>query len=385
MYIPCGASIILLSLTLQIQIGLTGGFSTSERASRSVASVEQLDGTGITSLLVLPPHPPAESEENNNAVPRVLVGTKRGVLKELRIDRLDGRTGGWTARDISDASGVALNPYPIYSMLELGGRVLAGGGDRHVTVWNETSPGLWSVSQRLGPHTGWVKDLAAVTTPGGDAMLCSIGCNCVEVWSNEEGIYEHVTKLQVDSSVEAGCTLSSDLLCLEACTTNERSYLLAGGVDGRIHCWSLEGRKFRKQWAVPCHDGRVNDLVLVEEMNLLMTVGNDGFVKCHEMESNLRPVPGVASSLHMDSRISCISVIREVEGVRGVVVGTASGSAVRFNIARDSCGGLVISNMNSEVVQVREPLSKQVTVHTLSPFDGAVFVGHSNGLSLWSI
>ncbi|EJK45075.1 hypothetical protein THAOC_36329, partial [Thalassiosira oceanica] len=99
----------------------------------------------------VPPHPPVAESEENDAVPRVLVGTKRGVLKELRIDRLDGRTGGWTARDISDASGVALKPYPIYSMLELGGRVLAGGGDRHVTVWNETSPGLWSVSQRLGP------------------------------------------------------------------------------------------------------------------------------------------------------------------------------------------------------------------------------------------
>ncbi|EJK65937.1 hypothetical protein THAOC_13163, partial [Thalassiosira oceanica] len=127
MYIPCGAFIILLSLTLQIQIGLAGGFSTGERASRSVASEEPLDGTGITSLLVLPPHPPVAESEENDAVPRVLVGTKRGVLKELRIDRLDGRTGGWTARDLSDASGVALKPYPIYSMLELGGRVLAAG------------------------------------------------------------------------------------------------------------------------------------------------------------------------------------------------------------------------------------------------------------------
>ena len=348
--------------------------------------MEPLDGTGITSLLVLPPRPRAAEGEENEAAPRILAGTKRGVLKELRVGRLDGRWGtdGWTVRDLEDASGVALKPYPIFSLLELSGLVLAGGGDRYVTVWNETSPGQWGITQRLGPHTGWVK-AAAVSTPGGEAMLCSIGCNCVEVWSYEDGRFEHVAKLQVDSSVESGCTLSSDLLCLEACTTNERSYLLAGGVDGRIHCWSLEGRDFCKQWAVPCHDGRVNDLVLLEKMNLLLTVGNDGFVKCHEMESNLRPVPGMETSLHIDSRVSCISVIRDAREEGDVVVGTAGGSAVRFNISRDSCGGVEVSNENSEIVQVREPQSKQVIVHALSSFDEAVFVGHSNGLSLWSI
>ena len=387
MHLQCRltATLLFLSSIPHIQIP-AGGFSTSERSP--ARSVVALDGIGITSLLVLPPPPDAESEENG-AAPRVLVGTKRGALKELRIDRPPNRKrsiDGWTARDIVDTSAVALKPYPIYSMLELGGRVLTGGGDRYVTVWNETSPGRLSISQRLGPHTGWVKDLAAVATPGGDKMLCSIGCNCVEVWSNEAGRFEHVTKLQVDSSVESGCTLSSDLLCLEACTANGMSYLLAGGVDGRIHCWSLDGREFRKEWAASCHDDRVNDLVLLEEMNLLVTVGNDGFVKCHEMESSLRrPFHGLASSYHIDSRISCISVIREVKGEVYIVVGTAGGSAVRFKIARDSRGGVEISNENSEIVLVREPPSKQVTVHALSAFGEAVFVGHSNGLSLWSI
>eukprot|EP00551_Chaetoceros_affinis_P007780 CAMPEP_0203670362 /NCGR_PEP_ID=MMETSP0090-20130426/6452_1 /ASSEMBLY_ACC=CAM_ASM_001088 /TAXON_ID=426623 /ORGANISM="Chaetoceros affinis, Strain CCMP159" /LENGTH=262 /DNA_ID=CAMNT_0050535195 /DNA_START=169 /DNA_END=954 /DNA_ORIENTATION=+ len=136
----------------------------------------------------------------------------------------------------SEQQTIVLKPYPIYSMdsisccsLQNGNRnnnqiILCGGGDRFVTIWEEVDEELvemnnggkqsccekktknyhndfendeqqynrnnpqcsstsnkknWSINSRLGPHTGWVKDVIYDHT---NDLIYSIGCNCIEIW-----------------------------------------------------------------------------------------------------------------------------------------------------------------------------------------------------------
>ena len=68
--------------------------------------------------------------------------------------------------------------------------LVCGGGDRYVTIWEETKhisndkespPAPWKVTARLGPHTGWVKDIVYNSK---QKRIYSIGCNCIESWEN---------------------------------------------------------------------------------------------------------------------------------------------------------------------------------------------------------
>jgi hypothetical protein len=182
-----------------------------------------------------------------------------------------------TTGTIATSSGSRRVPFPIYTLAfsknkPKNGVLFSGGGDRYVTVWRKqqqtsSSPpqgrneDLWTTaSQKLGPHTGWVKD---VYYDGVNEILHSIGCNCIESWKkmptekeNDEPIlFSHWKKSTIESSPTAGSTLSSDLLCLCGTTsirqgTNNENLgrskmmddlLLAGGVDGRIHVWNSKG------------------------------------------------------------------------------------------------------------------------------------------------
>ena len=78
---------------------------------------------------------------------------------------------------MEDANGKSLKPYPVFSMMSVPNNedcnnshdLLAGGGDRFVTVWRKSKREnckvdihnvVWEVEDQLGPHTEWVKDLA---------------------------------------------------------------------------------------------------------------------------------------------------------------------------------------------------------------------------------
>ena len=131
--------------------------------------------------------------------------------------------------------------------------------------------------------------------------------------------WEHVYKLTIDSCKEQGSTLSSDLLCLSTFSFTCNSHnadpvriLFAGGVDGRIHVWSIKKEQVQHHHghrddnnvnvthtkkennskasksklvihpmidAIAVHDGRVNKMIFCENFNnTLFSIGNDGAI-----------------------------------------------------------------------------------------------------------
>ena len=277
------------------------------------------------------------------------IGTKRGRLYEITL----GKDQRHESHDISSfyfekgycdsmprknnhySSSLPLKPYPIYSM-DCNKSVvnhnvsrpllLSGGGDRYVTIWqaiegrktsNDTLVsfndsvyyGDWKLLTRLGPHTGWVKD---VIFDASNQFIYSIGCNCIEIWSksicdnndSQDHNWEHNRRLQIDSCKETGSTLSSDLLCLclidsshfshvedsESSTfCHQASYLCAGGVDGRIHVWSIQNKvEFNHIQSISdyrAHNGRVNKMIICKKLGLLISVGHDGCIQYHEIHN----------------------------------------------------------------------------------------------------
>ncbi|KAL9183989.1 hypothetical protein ACHAXT_002075 [Thalassiosira profunda] len=218
---------------------------------QNVVDVPSFSGVGITSILPVP----STSDE-------YYVGTKRGKVKRIKMipEQFGDAHQTVSIDDIEDANGRQLKPYPVFSMMSVPNGegdnhdLLTGGGDRYATVWRRGERG-WEAVEQLGPHTGWVKDLASASVDG-KTFVFSIGCNCIEVWSADRGRYKHMHKLQIESSVESGSTLSSDLLCLATYSELGVIYLLAGGVDGRIHRWEIHSNTFRNAGVISAHDGR---------------------------------------------------------------------------------------------------------------------------------
>ena len=313
------------------------------------------DDQGVVSLSSL-------KVSNNNEVSKVpsllVAGTKRGQLHTFQFARHDDDDGDDDTRgkdilrnptytgelaasenyDNEDSTPAAKStvPYPVYSLLSWshprdgssssrrsdGGErhwLFSGSGDRFITVFvgeeqQENGEWKWSVRQRLGPHTGWVKALAMMGTSSSSSsssfsnsigsrwLLHSIGCNCIETWeadSNNDGdvgsdddmsltipIWKHKKKRAIESSPDQGATLSSDLLCLAVW----KEWLISGGVDGRLHIWSSDPDKPAKPlYSMAAHDGRVSALGVVgpvtassQEGFLLFSIGHDGQLQCRK-------------------------------------------------------------------------------------------------------
>lgn len=199
-------------------------FSTTDSPQKN--DIHHIPSLGGVTSILSSPHVPSSDTST------YFIGTKRGKIKQVNI-QIDLNSVQSTndilqpiqIEDIEDANGKIFKPYPIFSLLNYemftNHDVLAGGGDRYITVWRQNGQGEWEVVDQLGPHTGWVKDLATCSCSFDseeethDMYIFSIGCNCIEVWCTIDMKYKHVHKLQIDSSVELGCTLSSDLLCLQ--------------------------------------------------------------------------------------------------------------------------------------------------------------------------
>lgn len=240
------------------------------------------DGTGVTSL-----------HSWNEAI--VIAGTKAGrihfkdtgLLSEDRQD-LWNEMGGYESR------------YPIYSLsssstssssdMKSSEEVrlfFGGGGDRWISVWkssiDENRPRFHFV-QRLGPHTGWVKDLAF---DGERGLLHSIGCNCIESWDCKLFPIRHISKRLTDNSPTMGSTLSSDLLCL--CIIPDDGLLATGGVDGRIHLW-LADPSYTTQviCSIGAHKGRVNSLTFSSLLGTLFSVSHDGSIQAYKVSQAAR-------------------------------------------------------------------------------------------------
>ena len=394
------------------------------------------------------------------------VGTKRGKMNKVTMNT---KTKAHSDHDyvhniqcIEDGQEAAKKtPYPIFSMMSLSSNhhhyhhILSGSGDRYITIWEEQQdkqhhhhPDSWKVKAKLGPHTGWVKDLASSIPPCSDAVrvrdddeemfIFSIGCNCIEVWRTVNGhSYDHVHKLMIESSVEMGSTLSSDILCLatspsyhyyntqqssseEETQPDYHSYhLLAGGVDGRIHQWTIFDNKSFHDANVVCapgHNGRVNALLVCNALRSVVSIGNDGFIKCWNLdgsnESFLERRSSVCSINVNDEyavgqedfkklqeanhtiKLTCSCILSETETRSIIGVGTACGKVFLAEISKDTTSeGMSMILLDERIAPVVEESStsrsrngsgtRSCTIHSIACQNNIIIIGHSQGISIW--
>ena len=409
--------ILWLAVHLQHTLSPAIAFSTTELPQKkdSIHHIPSLGG--ITSILSSP-HVPSDTST-------YFIGTKRGKIKQVNIpidlncvQSTNNILQTIQIEDIEDANGKILKPYPIFSLLDYdmlnNHDVLAGGGDRYITVWRQNKQEEWEVVDQLGPHTGWVKDLATCSCSfdSGEEThnmyIFSIGCNCIEVWRTIDGVYKHVHKLQIDSSVELGCTLSSDLLCLATYTEEsnyeEKNYLIAGGVDGRIHRWSIHrNNKFLSAGVFSAHDGRVNRLTVCQSMGVLVSVGSDGYVHCRLMDSSNHPSEWKLASLDItdyfrkDSdtmstqrKATSLCIVYEDSRKAEICVGTSCGHVLRINIDKSDDDMILIhASIMNDVYIASEKVEEKVVVRALcsTQYENSsrILIGHSNGLSIFDI
>lgn len=320
----------------------------------------------------------------------VYMGTKRGRLKKIVCFEQDEDQLVRcieTSLDDVETNNKALKPYPIYSLhtCHNGKTIFCGGGDRYITIWSFHLD-CWSITQRLGPHTGWVKDLATFN----ELYLFSIGCNCIEIWDIPNK-YKHYKKLEIQSCSKFGATLSSDLLCLGV----HETFLFAGGVDGRIHKWDI-GNEFKYHEAVSVHDGRINKMLLLNHMKILLSVGNDGYIRYTDLTQttwdNSRWISWrlISDSIATDEelvRIISICSIQEAENEVKVAIGTSCGMVRFLSIVREPVGNSITLNP----IEYKVHLEDRSTISSLQfyPRDtrsdtshGVILVGHSNGAAL---
>ncbi|KAK1746735.1 hypothetical protein QTG54_002079 [Skeletonema marinoi] len=334
-------------------------------------------------------------------------------------------------------------PYPIFSLMSLPihhhhHHVLSGSGDRYITIWEHdkrkhpnNGVSSWRIKAKLGPHTGWVKDLAS-SLPNPDRndqdneekFIFSIGCNCIEVWRTINGeSYDHIHKLMIESSVEMGSTLSSDILCLATspsynCNTRQMSeqekqqdhhsyYLLAGGVDGRIHQWTICNNSFpdAKVVYVPGHDGRVNALLTCDDLRAAVSIGNDGLVKCWKLDCN-ESFSSVCSINVNDEchsvqdtntqeaktqevstiKLTCSCILFEQKDLAIIGIGTACGKVLLAEISRDEKSDDVMSiGLLDErtTVESSSDLIGGCNIHSIASQNNHIIIGHSKGISIW--
>ncbi|KAL7545197.1 hypothetical protein ACHAWF_008551 [Thalassiosira exigua] len=399
----------------------------------SIVHLPSFVGVGITS--VLPDPFPGGGSGGHFA------GTKRGKVRrvELPTDAAIGDAiDAVEVRDVDAAGGGGAEGrggariYPIFSMLTLpNGDLLTGGGDRYVAAWRRKSSREdgeggaivreqareWEEADRLGPHTGWVKDLAAWTRRDGTAVVFSIGCNRVEVWSTRgsahvDTTYQHERTLMVESSVDMGSTLSSDLLCLA--TYIERradgstddvveNCLLAGGVDGRVHRWrgQDDDGTIDEAGTFRAHDGRVNALAACEETNVLFSAGNDGQICCWTMDGDpsgwtctsldLGPRHDMSKQVdgtHSTAKVMSLCVVEDQSERALVAAGTSCGRIYLVDITKSEDGSPRLKVVGCGSIDGSEA-GKECVVHALCCGRRGrvrdVIVGHSDGLSVWTI
>ena len=204
-------------------------------------------------------------------------GTKRGNILSIPIQNSTTIITNRIKTRITNSS------FPIYSMAWKNGILACGGGDRYVTLYDTTTLDRFTELQRLGPHTGWVKDTCFHSNNDWWLLfLFSLGCNCVETWkldkNNKSDDWNHESTIRMNSCPTYGTTLSSDLLC----TSTYQKYLFVGGVDGRIHLLDTSNSNNILS-SIPAHDGRVNQLLVLSQINMLCSIGHDGTFQCRRI------------------------------------------------------------------------------------------------------
>ena len=301
---------------------------------------------------------------------KIFAGTKRGDL--LILEHPNGPIEVTTQITKADTK-----TFPVYSLASSPEFVFCGCGDRYISVLDNTEgERRYSQGLRLGPHTGWVKDLYLDSRSG---ILFSIGCNCIEAWGlTAEGTWEHMKKRSIESSPTEGSTLSSDLLCL--CSGDpSNDFFYAGGVDGRIHVWSTDIIIDQPLLSVGAHTGRLNCLMYDCDSDLLFSAGHDGMLQCRRAGLQLDE-PIATFELGEDARVTAGALIKSSDSSLELILGCSNGVLALLRVAFDK-DGVSISERH------RMSLSDDCSVRSLLMIPTeigppAVLVGHSKGLDL---
>ena len=355
-----------LGLALPFRIFLTGILLWSvkslsiEGGPRALGPSTTILSTGVSSLVT-------------SADGMIVVGTKTGRILASPSTRIMQQDAVWHELDKEQYS----PNYPIYSLAIGNELMFAGAGDRYVSVWTQKGA-RFHFQGKLGPHTGWVKDLAYCQNA---KLLYSIGCNCVESWDiTDTSTIRHVSKRSIENSPDTGSTLSSDLLSL--CLVNGHC-LLSGGVDGRIHVWSLDPQEMEPVHSSRIHDGRVNAMVYSSEMEVLFSVGYDGRIVASKLGQGGRGFEA-NSSLHVgdpSSRLTSLCLMTECKTGCRLVVGTTEGNVICI----DAHGDLNSIDMKeySSLAIAGEPMVYCLGAAcstTIGIEQSTILVGHAQGL-----
>lgn len=318
-------------------------------------------------------------------------GTKRGTL--LRYEWKEGERPRCTWRH----DGLDSKCFPIYSLAVSNTRdsdyltVFGGGGDRYislVTIDSQTDETVVDEQQRLGPHTGWVKDLLFDAEKN---RLYSIGCNCIETWAplwkGGGAEWRHKHKYSVESSVEDGSTLSSDLLCL---CHHPGGCILVGGVDGRIH---VVGGSAEPPFSFGAHDGRVTALLYHDPHALLVSCSHDGSLQCRfapHLSTDCQAAAATASQQVTDThgnnlRLTACAITNTTDDAVSLVVGSSSGVIVQIRVSMGA-NPHSISSLTEEW-RLTLPTNSMINAILPSSWNGktsSILVGHAQGLDLLS-
>ena len=396
--------------------------------------IPELEGIGVTSVLPVPMQNSANSLSNYESM-EIYLGTKRGKILRMAIRSNKNERGDFSI-DVCDVSNshentIQLKPYPVYSMITIpkwrpmihsnevisyDHDLLAGGGDRYVTVWETTDNSLGhekilKVKQQLGPHTGWVRCMASSSSQGdancnGSAVF-SIGCNCIEVWFYNSYEYKHICKIKIDSSVEMGSTLSSDLLCLAAyhCDDTSASYLLAGGVDGRLHRWMLpktinnvkKSNEFSTAGVIAAHNGRVNKILVCKAFGAIVSVDANGYVICRKISSfehfedwETETINLVdESSPNSPIKLTSACIINEDLSLATVSVGSSCGCIFLVQMSKQQDKVKIIYELRRHII-ISKRTDERCNIHSMCSIpsnenpllSSMIAIGHSNGCSL---
>ena len=334
------------------------------------------------------------------------LGTKKGKILQLQLEVSEDDENDGSIRfldlDIHDSK------YPIFSLAVAPSCtstaevmcLFCGGGDRYISVARAKKNDEFECQQRLGPHTGWIKDLQFDDSSSTEQCLYSIGCNRIESWKlahHETIMFEKKMTRSIDNSPQDGATLSSDLLCLVIVKSQEKNFLLSGGVDGRIHIWSTTGSHPSPDSSTRIHNGRVNRLVFSPRSDLIFSVGHDGVLCASGVVNNddNSPCLDLKCTLHFPNspRLSSLAVLDEADQAVDLAVGTTDGAVffVRVNhdtkqeiptITMDIIGQEQIANeaMINAIVGLRS--SKLIDEESELLSSCSILVGHGSGLDL---
>ena len=377
---------------------MSGGCPSS--ALLSVAVLANLVLGPGCALIVEGPSSAATCLASNADMTILIAGTKTGgMMVASRTtsrgrDQQRGAAGGGLPTTWEEVhSDDYRSKFPVYSIAFAGERddgdefFFAGAGDRFVSVWRrrekeERGDSSFEFVRTLGPHTGWVKALAY----GGDAnTLYSIGCNCIESWdvSHVRDDVRHISKRTIENSPSMGSTLSGDLLSL--CLI-DGICLVSGGVDGRMHCWSLDPTVTKPFFTGRSHDGRVNAIVHHTPLGLIFSVGHDGMLLASILTTSGGGGMETKAAFEVDGapRLSALCIVDESPGGCQLGLGSTDGRVVIVRVTASEDDISIAEEYRLEVDG--NPMIYSVCkspARTIGAFGPSILVGHAKGLIEW--